>query len=108
MRNGLIEEVKTGERKSTIIMFLAALKALEGKKVAILTSSPVLAERDSKRNKQFFEQIIIRIKIISIIYIVYSEAILTIIIFFEKISFGIVAYCAFLIKFISNSITFCT
>ena len=54
LRNGLIEEVKTGEGKSTIIMFLATLKALEGKKVDILTSSPVLAERDSKRNKQFF------------------------------------------------------
>ena len=54
-KNGLIEEVKTGEGKSTIIMFLATLKALEGKKVDILTSSPVLAERDSKKNKQFYE-----------------------------------------------------
>ena len=54
MRNGLIEEVKTGEGKSTIIMFLATIKALEGKKVDILTSSPVLAERDSKRNKKFY------------------------------------------------------
>ena len=35
-RNGLIEEIKTGEGKSTIIMFLATLKALEGKKVDIL------------------------------------------------------------------------
>ena len=35
-KNGLIEEVKTGEGKSTIIMFLATLKALEGKKVDIL------------------------------------------------------------------------
>ena len=51
----LIEEVKTGEGKSTIIMFLAIIKALKGKKVDILTSSPVLAERDSKQNKQFYE-----------------------------------------------------
>ena len=51
----LIEEVKTGEGKSTIIMFLATIKALKGKKVDILTSSPVLAERDSKQNKQFYE-----------------------------------------------------
>ena len=36
-------------------MFLATLKALEGKKVDILTSSPVLAERDSKKNKNFFK-----------------------------------------------------
>jgi len=54
-KNGLIEEVKTGEGKSTIIMFLATLKALEGKKVDILTSSPVLSERDSKHNKIFYE-----------------------------------------------------
>ena len=54
----------------------------------------------------FFEQIIIRIKIISIIYIFYSEAILTFIIFFEKIPFCIVAFGAFLIKLITNSITF--
>ena len=53
--NGLIEEVKTGEGKSTIIMFLATLRALKGKKVDILTSSPVLAERDSKRNHEFFK-----------------------------------------------------
>jgi len=51
---GLIAEVKTGEGKSLIIMFLATLKALEGKKVDIITSSPVLAERDSKQNQQFF------------------------------------------------------
>ena len=54
-KNGLIEEVKTGEGKSTIIMFLATLKALEGKKVDILTSSPVLSERDCKQNKIFYE-----------------------------------------------------
>lgn len=51
---GLIAEVKTGEGKSLIIMFLATLKALQGKKVDIITSSPVLAERDSKQNQQFF------------------------------------------------------
>lgn len=54
-RSGLIEEVKTGEGKSLIIMFLATLKALEGKKVDILTSSPVLAERDCRNTKQFYE-----------------------------------------------------
>ena len=51
---GLIAQVKTGEGKSLIIMFLATLKALQGKKVDILTSSPVLAERDSRQNQQFF------------------------------------------------------
>ena len=34
--NGLMEEVKTGEGKSLIIMFEATLKALEGKKIDIL------------------------------------------------------------------------
>ena len=52
--NGLIAEVKTGEGKSLIIMFLATLKALQGQKVDILTSSPVLAERDSRLNQKFF------------------------------------------------------
>ena len=53
--NGLMEEVRTGEGKSLIIMFEATLKALEGKKIDILTSSPVLAERDSKMFKTFYE-----------------------------------------------------
>ena len=53
--NGLMEEVKTGEGKSLIIMFEATLKALEGEKIDILTSSPVLAERDSKMFKKFYE-----------------------------------------------------
>ena len=53
--NGLMEEVRTGEGKSLIIMFEATLKALEGKKIDILTSSPVLAERDSKMFKKFYE-----------------------------------------------------
>ena len=46
-KNGLIEEVKTGEGKTIIIAFLAVIYCLQGKKVDILTSSPVLAERDS-------------------------------------------------------------
>ena len=53
--SGIIEEVKTGEGKSLIIMFEATLKALEGKKIDILTSSPVLAERDGKMFKPFYE-----------------------------------------------------
>jgi preprotein translocase subunit SecA len=45
-KNGLIEEVKTGEGKTIIIAFLAVIYCLKGKKVDILTSSSVLAERD--------------------------------------------------------------
>ena len=55
-KNGLIEEVKTGEGKSLIIMFLATIKALQGKKVDIVTSSPELAKRDSRQNQPFFEE----------------------------------------------------
>ena len=45
--SGLIQEILTGEGKTIIISFLAVIKALQGKKVDILTSSTVLAERDA-------------------------------------------------------------
>ena len=51
---GLIEQIFTGEGKSMIISFLAVIKALEGKKIDILTSSSVLAERDSKEMEKFY------------------------------------------------------
>ena len=51
---GLIEEILTGEGKTIIISFLAILKAFQGKKVDILTSSSVLAERDAKEMKPFY------------------------------------------------------
>jgi len=53
-KNGLIEEVKTGEGKTIIIAFLAVIYCLKGKKVDILTSSSVLAERDSLSLKIFY------------------------------------------------------
>ena len=51
---GLIEQIYTGEGKSIIISFLAIIKALEGKKVDILTSSCVLAERDAIEMRDFY------------------------------------------------------
>ena len=51
---GLIEEILTGEGKTIIISFLAVIKALQGKKVDILTSSTVLAERDAKEMSKFY------------------------------------------------------
>ena len=51
---GLIEQIFTGEGKSIIISFLAIIKALEGKKIEILTSSSVLEERDSKEMEKFY------------------------------------------------------
>jgi len=38
--------VSTGEGKSTIICVLAIIKALNGTKVDIITSSEILAKRD--------------------------------------------------------------
>ena len=52
---GIIEEISTGEGKSLIITFLATIKAFLGNKVDILTSSPILAERDAKKMKNFYD-----------------------------------------------------
>ena len=52
---GIIEQISTGEGKSLIITFLATIKAFLGNKVDILTSSPILAERDAKKMKDFFD-----------------------------------------------------
>lgn len=53
-KKGLIEQINTGEGKTIIIAFLAIIKALERKKIDILTSSCVLAERDAKEMKDFY------------------------------------------------------
>ena len=52
---GIIEQISTGEGKSLIITFLAAIKAFLGNKVDILTSSPILAERDAKKMKDYYD-----------------------------------------------------
>ena len=46
--------VGTSEGKSTIISVLAVIHALKRKKVDIITSSPVLAERDAKEKAKFY------------------------------------------------------
>ena len=51
---GLIEEIKTGEGKTLVISFLAVIYCIQGKKVDILTSSSVLASRDSLSLEQFY------------------------------------------------------
>ena len=54
--SGLIQEIKTGEGKSLIIAFLAVFNNLiYNKKVDILTSSIVLAERDSNLYSKFYD-----------------------------------------------------
>ncbi|CAF1419452.1 unnamed protein product, partial [Rotaria sordida] len=51
---GRLLQVATGEGKSTIISVLAVFYALKGKTVDIVTSSPILAERDSKEKAKFY------------------------------------------------------
>ena len=53
-KKGLFTQIKTGEGKTTIVAMLATIKALRGKYVDILTSSEVLAERDSKEKQKFY------------------------------------------------------
>lgn len=54
--SGLIQEIKTGEGKSLIIAFLAVFNNLVyNKKVDILTSSIVLAERDCNLYRRFYD-----------------------------------------------------
>ena len=52
----LILEVLTGEGKTLTISFLALYLAIIGNKVDILTSSPVLAQRDAKDREKFYNR----------------------------------------------------
>jgi surface antigen len=56
---GVFCKINTGEGKSTIIQFFAAYKVLCGNKVDIVSSSPVLAERDARdtNKKLFYDQL---------------------------------------------------
>ena len=54
---GVYCKINTGEGKSTIIQFFSAYKVLLGKKVDIISSSPLLAQRDAEDEDKlpFFE-----------------------------------------------------
>ncbi|CAD8109129.1 unnamed protein product [Paramecium sonneborni] len=54
-QKGTLLQVSTGEGKSIIICMIAIIKALEGKKVDIITSSPVLAQRDVIENEKLYQ-----------------------------------------------------
>jgi hypothetical protein len=51
---GRLAEIATGEGKSIIIASFAVIKVLEGKKIDILTSSPVLAQGDLEEQNRFY------------------------------------------------------
>ncbi|KAG7497444.1 translocase subunit-like [Solea senegalensis] len=54
-KTGRLIQVGTGEGKSCIVAMFAAFRATRGEKVDIMTSSSVLAERDLKEWKEFYE-----------------------------------------------------
>ena len=54
--SGRLSQINTGEGKTTIVAMLAAMKALEGHKVDVITSSPELAKPQAKQQQKFFEQ----------------------------------------------------
>lgn len=58
---GQFIQVATGEGKSCIVAMFAAYRAMKGKRVHILSSSPVLAERDMKDWKTFFNTLKIKV-----------------------------------------------
>lgn len=52
---GRLAQIATGEGKSTIVSMLAVIKALQGQTVDIVTSSPILAERDAKAKAAYYD-----------------------------------------------------
>ncbi|CAD7945775.1 unnamed protein product, partial [Amoebophrya sp. A120] len=59
---GTLLQVATGEGKTEIVAGMAVLMSLVyGKKVDIMTSSPVLAVRDAEKNKNLFEAFALKI-----------------------------------------------
>ena len=52
---GKLLEMATGEGKSTIVCILAIINGMLNKQVHVITSSPVLAERDAKSKTKLFK-----------------------------------------------------
>uniref|UniRef100_A0A1L8DFD7 Putative preprotein translocase subunit seca n=1 Tax=Nyssomyia neivai TaxID=330878 RepID=A0A1L8DFD7_9DIPT len=59
---GQLSEIKTGEGKTTIVAILAAIKALQGSKVDVITSNPVLAADGVKDKERFFSLLSLSVK----------------------------------------------
>lgn len=58
---GRLAQIKTGEGKTTIVATIAIAKALKGQKVDIITSSPVLAIRDSEAKAELYAMFNLRV-----------------------------------------------
>ncbi|XP_026150918.1 protein translocase subunit SecA-like [Mastacembelus armatus] len=56
-KTGRLIQVGTGEGKTCIVAMFAAFRAMRGEKVDIMSSSPVLAERDMREWKTFYERL---------------------------------------------------
>ncbi|XP_045920018.1 protein translocase subunit SecA-like [Micropterus dolomieu] len=56
-KTGRLVQVGTGEGKSCIVAMFAAFTARRGKMVDVMSSSPVLAERDLKEWQKFYEDL---------------------------------------------------
>ncbi|KAK5606054.1 hypothetical protein CRENBAI_001180 [Crenichthys baileyi] len=54
-KTGRLIQVGTGEGKSCIVAMFAVFRAMRGDKVDIMSSSPVLAERDLKQWRKFYD-----------------------------------------------------
>ncbi|UJR34812.1 hypothetical protein I4U23_027593 [Adineta vaga] len=55
-KTGRLVQINTGEGKTTIVAMLAAIKALDGHHVDVVTSSPELAKPQSIQLKEFYQQ----------------------------------------------------
>ncbi|MCF8462504.1 MAG: hypothetical protein K9G11_01160, partial [Rickettsiaceae bacterium] len=52
--HGRLLQISTGEGKSQIVAMFSIVKALQGKNIDIITSSSILAERDSKEKQKLY------------------------------------------------------
>lgn len=60
-KTGRFIQVSTGEGKSCTVAMFAAYRAMKGEKVHILTSSPVLAERDKNEWQAFYGKLDVKV-----------------------------------------------
>jgi preprotein translocase subunit SecA len=59
---GLLCQIATGEGKSTIVSVIATIKALQGYKVDVITSSLILAKRDAHEKDNFYQMFNLKVR----------------------------------------------